>query len=599
VILITAEDTGASSPEESGASGGEAADAVDDWSNDEPVKEAFCQVIQKLCSRLDATDFRLSATLAAGSLWASLEVLGAHRIKLESTGPVNYALQSVTSTVKSWLTSEEQPRPQLHKHEWKEHHFALHVFRKHVIEATLFSKNSNLRSSVELAMLEQEADLGSGGDAVDGEEKIGAPLGKLVRQTDDDIPEAICDGVIDSTLEGLAAFVPYCDPMQTPPVLAAAMVRALLISKDRVRASSLFEAVFVRSRKAQAMVVTGQVPVDFLCAVKAHRVAARVLRQLLSRYENLGRAELRHLLDHVLLKEFAVEPHFQELLLTNHLVQDLVVHCRVATRAAEHGNSDASKLREVGERLFAASFVHHHGFLPASATTADGCIAGTGDECPWDSGDLDLPLLAHAPQSEDSLHLARCVLLRGLLRRQSSGRDSSVPAIQMVWPLGSWQSCRDAALVLEAFRFLKVIWMEQRQRQVAAGVTTPSPAEDSAPACSGAAVEAKVLLTQWATDQETLFAMFADLELWLLPPRELLTPWIPPQILASRIAHRCRELEEQQRAITAGNRANLEEINRLRQTVGQLSTKLDATDQRSLQSMQKQVEVGAALQALR
>eukprot|EP00438_Fugacium_kawagutii_P028658 Skav213546 [mRNA] locus=scaffold3239:60908:71355:+ [translate_table: standard] len=74
----------------------------------EEVHQAFCQVIQRLCARLDAVDFRLTAALAAGSPWASLEVLRAHRIKLENLGRMNYALQSVTSTFQSFFYEEKE-----------------------------------------------------------------------------------------------------------------------------------------------------------------------------------------------------------------------------------------------------------------------------------------------------------------------------------------------------------------------------------------------------------------------------------------------------------------------------------------------------------
>ncbi|CAJ1330526.1 unnamed protein product, partial [Effrenium voratum] len=99
------------------------------------------------------------------------------------------------------------------------------------------------------------------------------------------------------------------------------------------RARTLFEAVFVRSRKAQAMVVAGSIPVDFLSAVKTHRVASVVLRRLLARYESLSRPDLCHLLDHVLLEDFHKEKHCQDLVLNNAMVQDITIYCRVSTRS--------------------------------------------------------------------------------------------------------------------------------------------------------------------------------------------------------------------------------------------------------------------------
>ena len=92
---------------------------------------------QRLCARLDAVDFKLTAVLAAGAPWASLEVLRAYRVKLENLTRMNYALQSVTSTFQSFFYEEKEEKNQL-KQEWKEHHFALHVYRK-LLGALAFS----------------------------------------------------------------------------------------------------------------------------------------------------------------------------------------------------------------------------------------------------------------------------------------------------------------------------------------------------------------------------------------------------------------------------------------------------------------------------
>eukprot|EP00435_Cladocopium_sp_Y103_P065126 s147_g27.t1 len=166
-------------------------------------------------------------------------------------------------------------------------------------------------------------------------------------------------------------------------VLAAAMVQSVLLKAETDRARSLFEAVFVRSRKAQAMVVAGRIPVDFLSSVKMHRVASVVLRRLLARYESLSRADLCHLLDNVLLEDFREEKHCHDLVLNNALVQesavDITVYCRVSTRSVAQTvqsdsesvlqgtsqDTDLLRLRKVGERLFAAVFVLHGGFLPS------------------------------------------------------------------------------------------------------------------------------------------------------------------------------------------------------------------------------------------
>ncbi|CAJ1455620.1 unnamed protein product, partial [Effrenium voratum] len=104
-------------------------------------------------------------------------------------------------------------------------------------------------------------------------------------------------------------------------------------------------------------------------------------------------------------------------------------------------------------------------------------------ECPWDSGDLDLPLLQHAPQSEDALHLSRRVLLRGLFRRQHAGVENDVPTILRLWALGRWPSCRDAALISEAFSFMCICWRSMRASKAQGGTRGPSVASDSSCSC--------------------------------------------------------------------------------------------------------------------
>ena len=73
------------------------------------VVQAFRQAVQQLCAMLESPDFRLMPSLAAGSSWASLEVLRAYRTMAANQGRMNFALQSVTSTVKSFFYEDEIP----------------------------------------------------------------------------------------------------------------------------------------------------------------------------------------------------------------------------------------------------------------------------------------------------------------------------------------------------------------------------------------------------------------------------------------------------------------------------------------------------------
>ncbi|CAJ1379014.1 unnamed protein product, partial [Effrenium voratum] len=165
----------------------------------------------RLCARLDAVDFKLTAALAAGTPWASLEVLRAHRVKLENLGRMTYAVQSMTSTFQSLFYEEKEDKSQL-KQEWKEHHFALHVYRKHIIESALSSKEASSRGAAETALQEQQESSKWSDD--EGDPNV------FESKTEYDVPEIICDIAEDATLSGLAGFVQYCDPVQTPPAAA-------------------------------------------------------------------------------------------------------------------------------------------------------------------------------------------------------------------------------------------------------------------------------------------------------------------------------------------------------------------------------------------
>merc|ERR1712113_266358 len=198
-------------------------------------------------------------------------------------------------------------------------------------------------------------------------------------------------------------------------------------------------------------------------------------------------------------------------------------------------------------------------------------------------GDLDLPLLQHVPNIGEALHLSRRVLLRGLFRRQRAGVENDVPTTVRLWTLGRWPMCRDAGLISEAFGFLSLCWKALR--------STKAEAKWDDPICGCTA--------DWLRDEESLFKMFAELEFWRLQPGELLTPWVPQQLLACHLASRCKLLDEQQRTLFEDNLQNLKEINSLRHLVSQLHAKLEQVDARSVHSIQKQSEVQETLRTLR
>merc|ERR1719343_670018 len=87
-------------------------DEGEDSASMDLVVQAFCRVIQRLCARLDAVDFKLTAALAAGSPWASLQVLEAYRVKLENFSRMGYAFQSVSSAMRGMFYEEEKSKQQ-------------------------------------------------------------------------------------------------------------------------------------------------------------------------------------------------------------------------------------------------------------------------------------------------------------------------------------------------------------------------------------------------------------------------------------------------------------------------------------------------------
>jgi len=321
------------------------------------------------------------------------------------------------------------------------------------------------------------------------------------------------------------------------------------------------------------------------------------------------------------------EEHSYQAILKNSLTRHLILWMRsggvpggshAGALGFCHGGPDipegVRRLRQVGERLFEAAFTLHGGFLPQEqhqrtglCVAACGSVAGPDDagSCPWDTGALDLPLLARVPPTEDSLQLARRVLLRCLRRRLrgdgsvgSGGSGGGAAAMARDWPLGRWPLCRDPALIGEAFALLSGCWRAVAGLPGLGDLAGPVPPSAAAAAAAGPGAD---LIGEGArrAAEELLFSMLADLEVWRLPPAALLTPWVPGQALACHVAAQCSRLEDRQLTLVEETRENLEEIARLHAVIAQLSGRLDATDARSQQCMQKQADVNDTLRHLR
>lgn len=266
------------------------------------------------------------------------------------------------------------------------------------------------------------------------------------------------------------------------------------------------------------------------------------------------------------------------------------------TASVDVSEADAERLREVGVQLFSATFVLHKGYLPVKGS----------DECPWDDGALDLALLAHVPTIEDALQLARQVLLRCLWKGVASGRagvDSvhphDVETITRLWSFGRWPRCQDVDLISQAMAFLSACWREVSGLPGLGDLPGDLPKSTAQAEEVSLCGKALVGSSSRRLTEELLFKMFTDLEVWRLPSKDLLTPWVPGQVLACHVAAQCRQLEDRQATLLEETRMNLEEISRLHTTISQLTARLEATDARSQQCMQKQADLNDTLRQLR
>lgn len=525
---------------------------------------------------MDGCDYQLGPVLAQGSLHTSLEALIVHRRGLEEG-----KLSLDTDVARSKLLSESSVAGASKADVWSEHQFAVHVIRCHVkqeVESAVAAGTERQRLAVPDESLPgaETSDNRSDADAV---EEVTSPSAEL---KEDDISEDVCDAAPDKALEPIADFADFLDSGQMPPLLGSLVVRSLLLVGRKDKAEVFFQAVFTKSQKLRDMVVTKEVPAWLLRGVRKQRLASTTLRRLLATYESMERNELCDIIESVFLDALIDEEHCYKVIVQHALMWQLIFWMRSggvangARTGACSFNTQASgtdRLRQVGQRLFTVAFVAHQGFLPP-----------TFDECPWDSGVLDLQMLVHVPATEDALQLARRVLLRCLHRevagsaaRGIAGTTQDARGIAGLWPLGRWTACRDVALISEAFQFLCACW---RALVGLPGLGDISGALSKDIIASGAELQgvdgaALVGAGSRRLAEELLFKMFTDLEIWRLPQKDLLMPWIPGQILTCHIAAQCQQLEEKQATLVEETRENLEEIARLNATIAQLTTRLN------------------------
>eukprot|EP00747_Dinoflagellata_sp_TGD_P098896 gnl/TRDRNA2_/TRDRNA2_167586_c0_seq1.p1 gnl/TRDRNA2_/TRDRNA2_167586_c0~~gnl/TRDRNA2_/TRDRNA2_167586_c0_seq1.p1 ORF type:complete len:775 (+),score=146.66 gnl/TRDRNA2_/TRDRNA2_167586_c0_seq1:102-2426(+) len=596
--------------------------------------DAFLVLVASVCERLDPRDFRLGPPLAKGTLKASLEVLNAYRQKISAAdgAMLESTVRTMSSISRMSTTSESVKGAKAQKIEWTEHQFALFVFRQYLEKETQAAVAAGTARQPppprDLTLPGAELD-SVGGNEADSMSEAGEEDDELALLGDygEDVAEDVVDRAPDATLMRIGPLVFHCDAALTPPAVAAVMVRALLLNKREDRADQLFQAVFDRSSKLQQMVVDRQIPVEFLKGVRRQRAASVTLRRMLASYGSTPHEELCDLIESLLFEELNDEKHAHDVIIKHRLTRNLILWMRSggipggertgAIGFREDGAADADetiqRVRQVGSQLFAIAFVPHGGFLPVGLTStsdtgaphaADVTDSSKASECPWDTGALDLPLLAEVPYTEDAVQLSRRVILRSMHQRS---RLEDVHAATRHWPLGRWQQCRDPTLIGEAFLFLSSCWRALTSLPgLAEAADNPADGLNGYARPNGSSYEVgdpdgTVLVGEGGrlAAEERIFKMFSDIEIWRLPQEQLLTPWVPAQVLACHVSAQCKRLEDRQCSLVGEARENLDEIGRLQSVVNQLSAKLEATDHRSQQCMQKQADINDYIRQLR
>mmetsp|Transcript_7606 Transcript_7606/g.17511 ORF Transcript_7606/g.17511 Transcript_7606/m.17511 type:complete len:693 (+) Transcript_7606:47-2125(+) len=562
------------------------------------VDEALKAIAGHFCSCLDYRDLRLGDSLASGSVRVSLEVLNQHRRRRESPSPGREATRTGTATPSLSgysATQAERAAPGL---EWSEHKFAVHVLQRQLSlaleEAVKHGRTRIAPPKPDRSLLGMDSDEEVEAEVVgiDAMEDRLSDLGGLVTlDAVEDISEEDGDAVPDDLLAPLAGLAAFLDTASTPPITGAVAVRALLLGDETDLTQRLFRDLFHRDKKLQWMVVSAEIPANYLREVSWHPASSVTLRRMLAGYGKSSPGYIADLIEDLLFGELLDEPHSEQLILEHGLAEKLLLWIQ---HDAKQGGSaeDAERMHQVGKRLFQVCFLPQNGFLPRE----------DGGACPWDDGSLEPSLLAEVPLTEDSLALCRAVLLRHLLvvnRAEASFQDEAyagfVHELARLWPLGRWKNCKDQTQIREAFLFLANYW------KALASLPSLGDLQHSWSHRSSASSREGLLLIGAGSRrraEELLLQMFSDLEVWRLPQHALLTPWIPGQVLAAHITAQCKELEDRQLSLVNEARENLEEIGRLTTVVSQLKSRLEATDLRSTQCMQKQAEVNNTLRHL-
>jgi len=321
---------------------------------------------------------------------------------------------------------------------------------------------------------------------------------------------------------------------KVPPGMCSLMVLSLL-EPDEESARLFFEQTFSRSEPLRNALCKGLVPIEFLNEIRTRDEpkARHLILQMLANFEEQPQEKLIRLLLVLLGPEGQAAKHVGN----EEVAPDLPLLTDVMRYAVKE---ESVMLRQCGERLFSNIFVANNGFV---GEWTEHCTSVNRK----DIEGLPVDILRNAVKTEDSLQLVRKAVLEHLEKNQ----NHTVERLIEVWDYCHWPLCQDERLTKRAIDFLAQLSSTRND------------------------------------EQHLLFPLFTKLQFWRLPAQVFMTPYIPAQLLTAHVVSMYRKLVEEVSVLQRSHISNMAEINTLRRTLSEVTSRLEQTDARSQRSLQK------------
>lgn len=571
----------------------------------------------ELAKQLDAGDFLLGPRLATGSLRASCELLRLHRRRSEEAGFVSSVLQPVSTLWKNLID-----KPLLSRVSWDVHSFALYCMKQRLCDPSLLPSTTS----------EQELD-----------EQGQLDLPDPVCETTSDSVLRSLEGLLEFIdFSDHRRLQPNWSAILVRMLLLSGRTDdASRAFEDAFPLSVRVQELTWRTPGAPPAppdsLPSSVVPASWLVlgSVAGHLEASQALLRVLQGYRTMPAEQLCDLLEDVLLSKFLPStPHCAPVVLASSLLDELVGACFDAGRKArlprvdgvmprlspelsktDTGDSASAthglrcpphwagqhvlwRLHSVGVRLFEAAFVSQRGFLPhewpdtlrygRDGIGQAGEVLGevpVGDvppltaeeqpcrqeplvipifgQCLWDDDLLTTDLLVPVMEAgrlathEPILHLGRQVIMRHLWRGCAEGRYCEISRLRSLWGLSCLPLCEDASLIREALEYLK---------------GTAKDLQSPEPSCGPWSLEA----------EDSLFQMFAALDLSRLQQAALLSPYVPPQITTVRLLVQQQPADLFHDELRQEVRSATDSLKSIQTQCIRLSNKLNIVEQRTV-----------------